>query len=110
MRTAIALVMAAIAIQTSAVPQVRYDLVIQGGRVMDPETGLGAATNPVVFYQPEYFVSRRVPSASYVHRYSEAVGLVEAGLVGFEGWMRTDCNLITSNASYVPAAILQAHS
>jgi N-acyl-D-aspartate/D-glutamate deacylase len=45
MRKVISLIIAAMAIQTPAVPQVRYDLVIQTGRVMDPETGLDAVRN-----------------------------------------------------------------
>ena len=45
MRREITLMIAALAIQTSAVTQVRYDLVIQAGRVMDPETGLDATRN-----------------------------------------------------------------
>jgi hypothetical protein len=44
MRT-IALLLALFAIQTAAVPVVRYDLAIAGGRVMDPETGLDAVRN-----------------------------------------------------------------
>ncbi len=45
MRTAILLVMAVFAIQAQVGPPVRYDLVIAGGRVMDPETGLDAVRN-----------------------------------------------------------------
>jgi hypothetical protein len=45
MRTAIALAILVLAIQTSPGPPVRYDIVIQGGRVMDPETDLDALRN-----------------------------------------------------------------
>ena len=47
MRT-IALLLTLVAIWTAAVPAVRYDLAIVGGRVMDPETGLDAVRNVAI--------------------------------------------------------------
>lgn len=71
---------------------------------------IGATKNPVVFANPFYFVQRRVPSAMYVRRFSEAVNLIEYGLAGFESWLRVDSNLVAPNSSYLPAQFIQCHS
>ena len=66
--------------------------------------------NSIVFADPDYIVQRRVPSATYVRRFTQAAQLVEAGLVGFEEWARFDSNFVSGNATYAPAAVLQNHS
>lgn len=71
---------------------------------------MAASANTVVFLNPNYFVQRRVPSSTYVRAFREAPGLVENGLVGFEMWSRFDSNLVSGDANFVPAAILQQHS
>ena len=71
---------------------------------------LGAAKNSVEFYNPFYFVQRRVPSSAYVRRFDQAAKFVEYGLIGFQEFMRVDSNLIAPNPSYVPAVIIQNHS
>ncbi|HXX20513.1 MAG TPA: phage major capsid protein [Candidatus Acidoferrum sp.] len=76
-----------------------------------PSMPLMASTaNSIVFANPDYIIQRRVPSSIFLRRYCEAQQLVEAGLVGFEEWCRFDSNLVSGNASYVPAAVLQQHS
>jgi HK97 family phage major capsid protein len=71
---------------------------------------MASAANSVVFANPDYIVQRRVPSATFVRRFAEAVNLVEAGLCGFEMWSRFDSNLVSGDSNFVPAAILQQHS
>jgi HK97 family phage major capsid protein len=71
---------------------------------------LGNTHNTVVFYNPNYFLQRRVPSSMYVRRFWEAPGLVENGLVAFESWLRVDSALVAPNPNFVPAAVLQNHS
>jgi len=44
-RRSVAVVLALMVAAPSALPQTRYDLVLQGGRVMDPESGLDAVRN-----------------------------------------------------------------
>ena len=71
---------------------------------------IGAATNPVVIYDPDYFLVRTVPSAMYLRAYREAPGLVENGLIGLESMMRVDSNLLAPNSQFAPAQYLQCHS
>jgi HK97 family phage major capsid protein len=71
---------------------------------------LGNSHNTVVFYNPLWFVQRRVPSSMYVRRYWEKPGFVDNGLVGFESWLRVDSGLVSPNSGFVPAAVLQNHS
>jgi HK97 family phage major capsid protein len=82
---------------------------------------IAAGQNSVVFYNPQFFVQRRVPSSMFVRlqkdpaaygatNFQQAVGYVEAGLVGFQAFMRVDSNFIAPNASYVPAVVIQQHS
>ena len=71
---------------------------------------MAAAQNSIVLYNPNYLVSRRVPSSMYVRRYWEIPALVTAGLVGFEGWLRADSNFLSPNPSFVAAVIIQNHS
>lgn len=71
---------------------------------------IAPASNPVVFYNPTYFVQRRVISSPYLRLFREANGLVEAGLLAAEAFQRTDSAFLSANSNYVPAAILQSHS
>jgi HK97 family phage major capsid protein len=71
---------------------------------------MASAANSVVFANPDYIVQRRVPSATFVRRFAEAVNLVEAGLCGFEMWSRFDSNLVSGDSNFAPAAVLQQHS
>ena len=71
---------------------------------------MASAANSVVFANPDYIVQRRVPSATFVRRFAEAVNLVEAGLCGFEMWSRFDTNLVSGDSNFAPAAVLQQHS
>lgn len=69
-----------------------------------------AASNPIIFGNPMYFIQRRVPSSMYVRRYWQNANLVQYGLVGFESWMRVDSGVIAPNASHAPFQYIQSHS
>lgn len=71
---------------------------------------IGATKNTVVFGNPDYFIQRRVPKSMYVNRYWQSGGLVEAGLIAYESFLRVDSNLLAPNSSYLPYQILQQHS
>jgi HK97 family phage major capsid protein len=71
---------------------------------------MAAASTSIIFANPLYVIQRRIPGATHIRRFAEAAQLIEAGLVGFEMWARFDSNLVSSNPSFVPAAILQQHS
>ena len=71
---------------------------------------IGPSSNAVVLYSPDYFVFRTVPSSMYVRRFQELPGLVEAGLVAFQAWLRCDSNLQAPNASFAPCSVIQNHS
>ena len=72
--------------------------------------GLSAASNPVVLYDPNYFLVRTVPSAMYLRAYRESPGLIENGLLGLESWMRVDSALLAPNSQFAPAQFIQCHS
>jgi HK97 family phage major capsid protein len=71
---------------------------------------IASGHNSVVFAQPDYFTVRTVPSATYVRRYSQSSTLILNGLCGFESFFRCDSNLVSPNASFLPAQYLQNHS
>jgi len=71
---------------------------------------MAATGNSIVLADPDYFVVRTVPSASYVRRFTESLNLITYGLFGFESFARFDSNLAAPNSSYPPAAVLQQHS
>ena len=70
---------------------------------------IGAATNPIVFFDPNFFLFRSVPSSMAIRFYREAVGLVENGLIAAESFFRCDSNLIT-NSTQPTSVYLQCHS
>lgn len=72
---------------------------------------MAAGANPVVLYNPAYFVQRRVPSSMYVQRFDQSPSLVEAGLCGFQEFCRVDSAFIAPTpGAAVAAVILQNHS
>jgi HK97 family phage major capsid protein len=71
---------------------------------------IAAGNNSVAFYNPLYFVQRRVPSAAYVQRFKEAQRLIELGLYGFQSYLRFSSALIAGNPQFVPASLIQNHS
>jgi HK97 family phage major capsid protein len=66
--------------------------------------------NSVCFYNPLFYVQRRVPSAARVQRFSQNGNLITFGLYGFQSYLRMDSGLISSNPSFVPASVIQNHS
>jgi len=71
---------------------------------------MAATANSIIFCDPDYFVVRTVPSASYVRRFTESLNLITYGLFGFESFARFDSNLAAPNATFPPVAVLQQHS
>jgi len=71
---------------------------------------MSSGSNSVVFYNPLYFVQRRVPSATFVQRFSQSANLITYGLVGFQSYLRMSSTLVAPNSSFVPASIIQNHS
>jgi len=71
---------------------------------------MASGHNSVVFGNPFYFCQRRVPSSTYVRRFSQNPTLVLNGLIGFESWMRVDSNLVAPNVNYLPYQFIQNHS
>ena len=71
---------------------------------------ISSGSNPLVFGNPDYFITRRVKSSQFVRRFYQQATLVQFGLVGFEGWMRTDSNAIIANVNQSPFQFIQAHS
>lgn len=71
---------------------------------------MASGNNSVAFYNPNYFVTRRVPSSMYIRRYWEKPGFVENGIVGFEMWLRCDSNFNSPNSGFVAGALIQQHS
>jgi HK97 family phage major capsid protein len=71
---------------------------------------MGSGKNSVLFGNPFYFVTRRVPSSMYVRRFWQSAALVLNGLVGFESWLRVDSNLVAPNQNYLPFQFIQQHS
>jgi len=61
------------------------------------------AQNPILIYSPQTFFVRTIPAATYVN-------LVLQGMVGFQSFMRVDCNLMTINAAQPSCCIIQNHS
>jgi HK97 family phage major capsid protein len=67
----------------------------------------------IVHYSPSYFYQRRIVAGSFVRRFWELAGKVEAGIVGFESWYRTSSNLAvpnTTSPTYSPACAFVMHS
>lgn len=71
---------------------------------------LASGNNPVIFYQPNNFCIRTVPSATYVRRFNENPFLINFGLTGYESFLRGDSNLVAPNSNFLPSQFLQNHS
>jgi hypothetical protein len=69
-----------------------------------------SGNNSIALYNPQWFVSRRIPSFTYLQRFTQSQNLATYNLIGFQSYARTDCGLVAPNQSFVPAVILQNHS
>lgn len=68
------------------------------------------AADAVVFTNPTYLLQRRVKNGSYVKRYTQLPNYVEAGLFGYEGFMRADFRPCLFDSKFPPVASLSAHA
>ncbi len=64
----------------------------------------------IVFTHPNYLLQRRVKNGSYVRRYTQLPNYVEAGLFGYESFVRADFQPILYDSVFPPVAALSAHS
>ena len=71
---------------------------------------IGAAANPVLFYDPRYFLVRSVPSFTYVQRFDQALQFALSGEVAFQMFARYDSGMLPINAAQPSACIIQNHS
>jgi len=71
------------------------------------------ADSAIVFANPNFLLQRRVKNGSYVRRYTQTPNYVEAGLFGYESFVRADFQpiLFDAAASFAaPVAALSAHA
>jgi HK97 family phage major capsid protein len=86
--------------------------VLMGKRVIicPSMASIAPSASTIVFYDPAYFVQRRVKAGSFIRMYQEAPSLAENNAVAFESWYRTDSNLVVASQTYPPCVVLNQHS
>jgi HK97 family phage major capsid protein len=98
-------------LETSARPSVELPTQLFGRPIAVcnsmPEPGAGVS-NVVVLASPDYLQKRK--AGSYIKRYIETPNCIEAGVVGFAGFMRADFNTALYTSPLPPVASLNQHA
>jgi HK97 family phage major capsid protein len=65
-----------------------------------------AVTSAIVFANSKYLLARHVKNASYIRRFTQNAGAIEAGLTGFESFFRADFRPMLYDSIQPPVAVL----
>ena len=71
---------------------------------------MASAVNSVLFYNPDYFVSRRVGGVDGAFFKVLRERFIDFGEVAVLGFLRTDSNLLSTGTGKIPVTVIQNHS